>query len=257
MPNHVMNRLTFECPQERLDEILAAICYDADSEVGERTGPGTIDFNKIIPMPPSLDIESGSRTIDGINLYLTSINPEVPYYGTEKMDQDVFRALLKNLGRVSYFTDPKPNLTKAEIERCTKYNSAEELLQLGKAAVDNKLQYGATTWYEWRTRPDTWNTKWNSYYPEDYSGGDEIAFQTAWSPPHPIIQKVSEMFPDVLIQHRWANEDPMMDTGYRHYFGGEEIESYTPVTDQEHMDMSADVWMYDPEESEVEDFEQT
>ena len=71
MPNHVINRLEFDCPEERRKEILSAICYD-DSTESERTGIGTIDFNKIIPMPPSLDIESGSGTVKGINLYLTS-----------------------------------------------------------------------------------------------------------------------------------------------------------------------------------------
>ena len=79
MPNHVINKVEFDCPQDRFHEILAAICYDENSDVAEMTGPGTIDFNKITPMPPSLDIESGSRTIEGINLYLTSINPAVSH----------------------------------------------------------------------------------------------------------------------------------------------------------------------------------
>ena len=69
MPNHVINRLTFDCPEERLKQILAEICYDDSAEV-ETTGIGTIDFNKITPMPPSLDIEDGSNTNHGINLYL-------------------------------------------------------------------------------------------------------------------------------------------------------------------------------------------
>ena len=32
MPNHVINRLEFECPEERLKEILSAICYDDSTE---------------------------------------------------------------------------------------------------------------------------------------------------------------------------------------------------------------------------------
>jgi hypothetical protein len=76
MPNHVINRLEFECSEERLKEILSSICYDDNSEA-EVTGIGTIDFNKITPMPPSLDIESGSSTDRGINLYLTSVNLSV------------------------------------------------------------------------------------------------------------------------------------------------------------------------------------
>ena len=32
-----------------------------------------------------------------------------------------------------------------------------------------------------------------------------ISFQTAWSAPHPVIEKTVEMFPDVQIMHRWAD----------------------------------------------------
>ena len=28
MPNHVINRIEFDCSKERLKEILSAICYD-------------------------------------------------------------------------------------------------------------------------------------------------------------------------------------------------------------------------------------
>ena len=120
-----------------LKEILSAICYD-DSSEAEQTGIGTIDFNKITPMPPSLDIESGSSTDRGINLYLTSVNPSVRYYGKEKMDPVVFSSFLRH----------NAALTPEEIQNATLYHSEDELLQLGKTAVENLMQYGATTWYD-------------------------------------------------------------------------------------------------------------
>ena len=46
MPNHIQNRVTFDCSEEKLNEILAAIC-----SVDEETGQNRVDFNKIIPMP--------------------------------------------------------------------------------------------------------------------------------------------------------------------------------------------------------------
>ena len=247
MPNHVMNRLEFDCSQERLKVILAAICYDEDSDVAEVTGPGTIDFNKIIPMPPSLNIESGSRTIDGINLYLTSLNPDVHHYGTEKMDHEAFHALLAKVGRQYGFSPMNSSLSREEIERCTQYTSAEELMEMGKIAVNNKLQYGATTWYEWRTRPDTWNTKWNSYYPGDYHGGSEITFQTAWDAPHPIIQKLSEMYPEVTIQHRWANEDYYQNCGCNTYRDGAIVDFDIPRGDKQNVEMAVEIWDTDLE----------
>ena len=242
MPNHVYNRLEFNCSQERLNEILAAICYDVDSPEGEYTGPGTIDFNKIIPMPPSLNIESGSRTIEGINLYLTSKNPDVHHFGEEKMGHEEFHATLAKVGRTFGFVTYNSSMSPEEIARATKYTSAEELLQIGQTAVNNKLQYGATTWYEWRTHPDHWNTKWNSYYPDQYWGGDYIAFQTAWDAPHPVIQKISEMYPEVEITHSWANEDYAQQCGVRTYLGGEVIESHIPQTNKETIEMAVEIW---------------
>ena len=56
MPNHVINHVSFtDCTPARRREILEAIQYDDNGE-NEYHGIGTIDFNKIIPMPESLDI---------------------------------------------------------------------------------------------------------------------------------------------------------------------------------------------------------
>lgn len=68
MPNHVSNTITFECDEQRLRKILNAIKYD-DSSGMEHTGIGTLDFNKIIPMPESLNIEAGSTTDRGLKAY--------------------------------------------------------------------------------------------------------------------------------------------------------------------------------------------
>ena len=51
MPNHVQNHIHFDCGEEKLKEILAFIQKDDDGE-NRDFGPGTIDFNKLIPMPP-------------------------------------------------------------------------------------------------------------------------------------------------------------------------------------------------------------
>ena len=241
MPNHVINRLEFECSEERLKEILSAICYD-DSSEAERTGIGTIDFNKITPMPSSLDIESGSSTDRGINLYLTSVNPSVRYYGKEKMDPVAFTSLVERLNGSRSFLRHNAALTPEEIQNATLYHSEDELLQLGKTAVENLMQYGATTWYDWRTRGDTWNTKWNSYNAYDYNGGNEICFQTAWSAPHPIIEKLSAMYPEVTIKHRWANEDLWQGCGSQTYLGGEMIDEDYPESDREQLARAAFSW---------------
>lgn len=48
MPNHVVNRINLEGDKEKIAEMLNAI-------KSEDYGIGSIDFNKIIPMPESLN----------------------------------------------------------------------------------------------------------------------------------------------------------------------------------------------------------
>jgi hypothetical protein len=72
--------------------------------------------------------------------------------------------------------------------------------------------YGCKDWYSWSCK--FWGTKWNSYDscpvdPDDTS----ITFNTAWSAPHPVIEKLAEMYPDVIITHKWADEDWGNNTG--------------------------------------------
>ena len=59
-------------------------------------------------------------------------------------------------------------------------------------------------WYDWNL--ENWGTKWNSYNGSmefDKKHGDEVSykFNTAWSPPAPILEALREKFPDVSI--RW------------------------------------------------------
>ena len=49
MPNHVMNRIFFDCDTEKAKEIMSAVMYDPNPDDEEGTGYGTFDFNKLIP----------------------------------------------------------------------------------------------------------------------------------------------------------------------------------------------------------------
>ena len=73
MPNWVQNNITFSGDDTAIKKMLEEI---QDDELGF----GSIDFNKIIPMPESLIIESGSRTSKGIDMvktYLESMPDEL------------------------------------------------------------------------------------------------------------------------------------------------------------------------------------
>lgn len=93
-----------------------------------------------------------------------------------------------------------------------------------------------------------WGTKWNAYGYEpdtDYGSADALTFQTAWAGPHPILRRLSEMFPDIAFRHRWADEDIGANCGERCYFGGEMTNEYIPEGIRA-MDFAFEVWDYDP-----------
>ena len=59
-------------------------------------------------------------------------------------------------------------------------------------------------WYDWNIK--NWGTKWGSFNGSmefDKKYGDEVSykFDTAWSPPAPILEALRDKFPDVSI--RW------------------------------------------------------
>ena len=244
MPNHIQNRLKFTCSPERLEEILDAIKAEDDGE-NRDFGRGTIDFNKVIPMPQELNIEDGSKTTDGISLYLTKINPYAKHYGTpdDKVTEEDIYSIYGKVKFRAHSGDSIPNLTQDEIAKMTQYTSEKKLLAIGKQAVNNAIKYGATTWYDWCV--NNWGTKWNSYSNEFDEG--ELSFWTAWAPPRPIIAKLSEMFPDVVIHHQWADEDIGYHCGEVTYAEGTIVDSYEPEDGKASVEFAMAVWGYDAE----------
>lgn len=57
-----------------------------------------------------------------------------------------------------------------------------------------------------------------------YSQSKELRFLTAWSAPHPILQKLSELYPSLEITHQWADEDIGFNCGIAVYRAGEQTE---------------------------------
>lgn len=51
MPNHITNKLTIIGTDEQVQEVLTFIQIEKKPDDSEPFGPGTIDFNKITPMP--------------------------------------------------------------------------------------------------------------------------------------------------------------------------------------------------------------
>ena len=70
MPNHITNILKFEGDSEQVHAML-------DQIKNEELGFGSIDFNKIIPMPESLNIEAGSRTDEALYVFLSFLQASI------------------------------------------------------------------------------------------------------------------------------------------------------------------------------------
>ena len=81
MPNHITNILKFKGDSEQVHAMLDKIKSD-------ELGLGSIDFNKIIPMPESLNIEAGSRTDEALYVCMMALNPAAPDMGVPKLSSD-------------------------------------------------------------------------------------------------------------------------------------------------------------------------
>lgn len=228
MPNHVINIINIDGDKQKIEEMLSAIQND-------EFGRGSIDFGKIIPMPESLNITSGSQTKDGLDYYRGFV------------DVYTLMGTRKGLDLLNIPEESEKVFLRARTD------IPKDTFELGKAAYKNLLQHGAPTWYEWCV--DNWDTKWNAYSFDEYSSdqtdtGVTIAFQTAWSAPHPILEKLSEMYPEVSLEHIWADEDIGQNCGQRNYRNGECTETYYP-DENEAVEFANNVWGYDEIDEEM------
>lgn len=115
MPNHVTNILTIGADKDTVGHILQEIKTD-------KYDLGSIDFNKIIPMPETLRIESGSRSRKGLELYQSYLQEcAAAPGGNEEALQEKYREMIPD--------DP-------------------ELFSLGRQCYENIRNYGYPDWYD-------------------------------------------------------------------------------------------------------------
>lgn len=131
-----------------------------------------------------------------------------------------------------------------------------------------QAQYGHANWYSWACA--NWGTKWGACNPTGTSGVsplEELAaasedsppraqaewgFQTAWSPPEPVMKKLSEMFPEVTFTWDCIEEQPSFG-GSMTLVAGEVVEGgYCEGEMNEIWSMSDwhENYRYDPDEDE-------
>jgi hypothetical protein len=99
-------------------------------------------------------------------------------------------------------------------------------------------KYGVSNWYDWRL--SNWNTKWNAYNIEETE--HYIQFQTAWSTPLAVIEKLSLLFPENTFEVSFADEDLGYNCGSYMYQNGERISE-----EQGDMAWACELWEYELE----------
>lgn len=191
MPNHITNIITIDgVSKERISEILAAIRSD-EVEIQQNS----IDFNKVIPMPEELKVESSSRSNQALKLYQKYL-AESQVITAKKQANSISE---------SEYNDAINSL-KESYEKLTEQDPG--LLKLGEQLYDNIKKYGVADWYDWSIK--NWGSKWNAYGFDDlpfHNGDNQIEFLTAWSSVPHIVKHLSHMFQDAEFNYKWADED--------------------------------------------------
>lgn len=104
-----------------------------------------------------------------------------------------------------------------------------EGLYMGDLGLEEMKRYKDNNWYDWRMK--NWNTKWNAYGFEapSYSGDTgTITFLTANCSPFRVLFKLSEKYPDVEFELRYADEDLGYNVGEISFIAGELIDDNSP-----------------------------
>ena len=85
MPNYITNEIKFDATAKQMEKIMNAIRRDGDVF-------GSFDFNKLIPMPESLNLTEGSITDTAISAYGSYVRHHDPQ-GLKEETIDVFSAV--------------------------------------------------------------------------------------------------------------------------------------------------------------------
>jgi len=219
MPNHVTNILRIEAGAGLTNQIRTEIqSVDEDGDIRH------IDFNKILPMPDTLNITSGSTTDNGIAILKYRAGDET----------EIRRIMGYKWGEE--FKAPE-DIIDYMIEK------GNANLEDAQKALDNERLYGCRDWYGWST--SNWGTKWNAYDTIE-NDIDEVLFQTAWSNPYPVMVALSAKYPDAIFHVRFADEDFGHNVGEYSLQNGHVIDENIPEGgSEEAYEMAADITGYE------------
>ncbi len=244
MPNYVINSIKMDGAAKDIAAIVELLRNK------HKDNNEAVDFNNVIPMPESLNIAASSAAGDYIAAYVRTLSDDERLTLKEDLAKHTC-SFYKNyyLKYEDAFSDAVSDETISRLEGCYKdeYKSINpsSIEDVGKTYVDNILNYGADTWYDWSC--ENWGTKWGAM--DSRIEDNEITFDTAWSASLPVTAKLSEMFPEVVFSHKWADEDIGYNCGRLVFKNQEIIEEYVPERGSDDaVRFACDIWGYDEKE---------
>lgn len=107
------------------------------------------------------------------------------------------------------------NLIKGEQE-CIDFDKivpTPSHIYMGSVGPAEREKYGKDNWYDWRCAH--WGTKWNAYFTHLDEDNNAIEFDTAWSCPINVLDKLAEICYEhgVSFTGKWADEDTGFNVG--------------------------------------------
>lgn len=225
MPNWVRNKVKFGSKK---------IMEDFYTNENENEN---FDFEKIIPMPKTMHLTSGGKENIAISYALSLMSKE---------EQEKVIKVFKETNRDSFFGSYYDTLLKGyqysqeEYEKKDKelkdtikgkkqdiFDNVDykglgikDLKDLGNTYINNILEYGYDTWYDWSYA--NWGTKWGAchcYYVDE----DSIEFDTANGCPYQIFKEISRKY-KTRVEVDFADEDIGSNCGTLIFENGKEIE---------------------------------
>ena len=125
----------------------------------------------------------------------------------------------------------------------------------GNLSLEDEQKYpGEKNWLGWCRK--YWGTKWDCgevTIEDGTEGGKVIYFNTAWSPPTPVMSKIAELFPELSIVHEFADEGWNFVGEHLFEDGKLVLESICEDHKSEHMrEVMMELCGWEPEEDEEE-----
>lgn len=183
MPNHVTTRCTITGPADEVARFRETMIRTDDK------GGAMLDFNGAIPMPEILVGSSASSLPEnGVHLIVGRAMRKHSF-GLGGVDL--------GMGEIQFqrIRDAVSMPKQHAWEVADAYLMANpDCEAAGKQMMQAIVETGFASWYEWAN--ECWGTKWGAYRFSEVSAEPfVIMFETAWSFPLPVFERLAEMFP--------------------------------------------------------------